>query len=48
MSHSGDYYSLSASVTIIGLLQWRDTDFLNVSARKELTDNESTVSLLDK
>lgn len=54
MSHSGDYYNLSASVTIIGLLWWKDTDFLNVSARKELkikaqslhlTSQESTLEL---
>lgn len=48
MSDSGDYYYPDASVTIIGFLWWKDTDFLNVSARRELTDNQSTVSSFDK
>lgn len=47
MSHSGEYYYLRASVTIIGLLWWKDTDFLNVSAGRELK-NQSTISSFDK
>lgn len=47
MSYSGDYYYLSASVTIIGLLWWKDTDFLNVSGRRKL-NHQSTISSFDK
>lgn len=47
-SHSGGHYCPSASLTIIGLLWRKDTDFFNVSTRRELKDGQSTISSLDK